>query len=79
MMKTTPASNPNIRDIVVALFSFIFMHMVCNRPSGRDRDGCWVHVATVHRAIVGRVFIIETHVDRSRTGLYVENSNSWAV
>lgn len=74
-MKTTPASTRNIRAFVVALFVFIIMQALCNRPSGRDRDGCWVHVATVHRAIVGRVSIIDTLVDRSGVGFYIKNSD----
>jgi hypothetical protein len=64
---------------MTVLYVFILMHMVCYQPAGRHHDGCRLHVATMLQAIEWKVLVIDTLVDRSRTGRYVDNSKSLAV
>lgn len=62
-----------IRGVLAGVFVFCFVYSMCTPPAGRDHNGCWVHLATYHRRIEGRVRIIDTFVDRSGVGFYLEN------
>jgi len=64
-----------VRGVLAGALVVYFVYWSCTPPAGRDRNGCWVHLATFHRRIEGRVRIIDTFVDRSGVGFYLENRN----